>query len=376
MSKSIVRVHPVGSGELHSAGSPRRSSKAGSWLPCVARLLAALAPFSVPNVLEADQLDECFEWYHSSDAGPTRRGHAMTFHMGRGTIVLFGGSESDVLMNDTWEYVPFGLWTNVSPTENNPPAREDHAMAYNEERAVTVLFGGANEDVLNDTWEWDGSTWVDVSPGATTPSARANHAMAAGGGVTILFGGQDEQGTYLGDTWEWDGSAWTLRATSGPLPRAYHSMASPRYGDGGVFLFGGNDGTSDLGDTWLWDGSTWSLISTGGPSPTANSNMAGHSMWPALVVDGTETWLWIRGSWVKQTGPMPSPSRVEAAMAASLQFLVLHGGSGSSGDLSDTWAGYKPLCVPTVSAWGAAVMALLVLTVGSIVLVRRRQAVA
>lgn len=75
-------------------------------------------------------------------------------------------------------------------------------MAYDRARGVTVLFGGfSGSNLLNDTWEWDGTTWAQASP-TTSPTARVLHAMAYDStrGVTVLFGGAD--GGLLGDTWE------------------------------------------------------------------------------------------------------------------------------------------------------------------------------
>ena len=59
-----------------------------------------------------------------------------------------------------------------------PPGRGYHAMAYDAVRQRVVLFGGSNTNtILNDTWEYDGTTWTQRTP-ATSPSARGAHAMA------------------------------------------------------------------------------------------------------------------------------------------------------------------------------------------------------
>jgi len=72
---------------------------------------------------------------------------------------------------------------------NRPPARYAHAMAYDSERGVTVLFGGWDGyDNLSDTWEWDGVDWVQRTPDDEAYS-RHEHAMAYDSvrGVTVLY---------------------------------------------------------------------------------------------------------------------------------------------------------------------------------------------
>ena len=48
-------------------------------------------------------------------------------------------------------------WTNV--TAASGLERAGHAIAYDSQRGITVLFGGFNPSAgyLDDTWEWDGT---------------------------------------------------------------------------------------------------------------------------------------------------------------------------------------------------------------------------
>ena len=74
-------------------------------------------------------------------------------------------------------------------------------MAYDSDRDVVVLFGGqdASGNVLDDTWEWDGTTWLQVfSPGGP-PTPRMDHAMIydAASGNTIMHGGRDGNGNVF-----------------------------------------------------------------------------------------------------------------------------------------------------------------------------------
>jgi PKD repeat protein len=143
-------------------------------------------------------------------------------------------------------------WVLRSPT-NKPPARKHHAIAYDSNRAVVVLFGGHNDSGqwYNDTWEWDGTQWTQKYP-ASKPTARLDHAMAydSNRGVVVLFGGRKIESPWINDeTWEWDGANWTQRSPANkPSPRERPAMAYDS-NRGVVVLFGGYTG-SDNEETW------------------------------------------------------------------------------------------------------------------------------
>ena len=147
------------------------------------------------------------------------------------------------LYDETW------LWNGSDWTlvDTNGPARCAHAMAYDSNRSVVVLFGGADSSGrLGDTWEWNGYTWTKVHSGdpagVLAPTGRTEPGMAfdKDRGVTVLFGGYS--GVNNNDTWEWDGTSWTKRLDSGPSPRAVVGMAYDEQ-EHEVILFGGTDGS-------------------------------------------------------------------------------------------------------------------------------------
>jgi hypothetical protein len=159
--------------------------------------------------------------------------------------MVFDSWRDQMVMYDGWTrlYGPMGGWNTAVVT--NPPYRSDHAMAFDSERGVTVLFGGVafNGPLQADTWEWDGTSWtLRASAG---PSPRKFHAMAYDEVLkkTILFGGEGAAGD-LGDTWAWDGTTWDEMAIAGPSARSGHRMAYDSNRDR-IVLFGG-----PLGSTW------------------------------------------------------------------------------------------------------------------------------
>ncbi len=100
----------------------------------------------------------------------------MTFDAVRRQAVLFGGllsrsPTSSVQLNDTWTW-DGGTWTQQLPA-NNPPRREDAAMAHDSARQMVVLFGSIS---MHDTWTWDGHDWTEQNP-SNGPPAQAWAAM-------------------------------------------------------------------------------------------------------------------------------------------------------------------------------------------------------
>ncbi|MBN2359268.1 MAG: hypothetical protein JXR83_07425, partial [Deltaproteobacteria bacterium] len=187
---------------------------------------------------------------------PPLQYQTMSYDSARARVVLIG----DSLESETWEWDGLS-WTDVKPVSRFlPPTRENHTLVYDAARERTVLFGGWNDIFwleLQDTWVWDGQTWTEMAP-ASSPPAREDHAAAYDStrGRAVLFGGTGSSG-YLQDTWEWDGQNWAnVTPASSPPTRAYHAMAfdSSR---GRTVLFGGNYSGTRLQDTWEWDGQTW-----------------------------------------------------------------------------------------------------------------------
>jgi alpha-tubulin suppressor-like RCC1 family protein len=314
---------------------------------------------------------------------------AMAYDTARGVTVLFGGAGSEGVKGDTWEF-DGTTWVDRTPADPNdsPPPRCFHAMAYDMNRQVTVLFGGHDPNDLYlkaDTWEWDGTTWLDKTPADPndSPHRRCWHAMAYDSArhVTVLSGGFGAKGG-TNDTWEWDGSTWTLRTpTHAPPARCMHAMAYDSY-RGVTVLFGGvcYEGEEYSNETWTWDGTDWTVAATARDNPPGRAALAmcfdsadgathlfGGRRDEGLILECLamltgdpelrraaqaarrdsiiygDTWSWDGTTW----GPwdwQPHPSaRYWHAMAydAAHDVNVLSAGASSARDYSDTW-GYYP----------------------------------
>jgi hypothetical protein len=305
-------------------------------------------------------------WTPVIGGGPLpRQSHAMVYDAFRQKTVVFGGDNGGSCNGETWERETTG-WT-LRASSGPSPRVEGSAMAFDVDRSVAVLFGGASlpASYQADTWEWNGARWTQRM--VAGPSGRYNHAMAydAARHATVLFGGQvnanGNAGSVSGETWLWNGSVWTLWVGAGPSAREGHRMVYDA-GRSVVVLFGGwNPNGTVNGETWEWNGAgsgTWAVRSTSGPAPRAQHDMAYDALHGVTVLFGgnvhdstggpptssnDETWTWNGagvGTWSRRFVSGPSP-RQDHAMAydADRNLMVLYGGyDGITGLCNDqTW---------------------------------------
>jgi len=286
---------------------------------------------------------QVYMWHEMDVGGPSaRHSHAMVYDSARDEVVLFGGLDGDTrdstLYGDTWVWN--GLeWSKV--TDTGPSPRMGHAMVYDSERCVVVLFGGNDGSFLNDTWEWSGTEWKKVSEDG--PSPRSRHAMAydMDRDVVVLFGGIPREPD---DTWEWNGSEWYKVADYGPAGRSRAAMAYDAKREV-VTLFGGRLSSGQaLGDTWTWNGTKWTEVSINDQLARSRHSMVYDTARSVIVAHGVafsgrnEALEWDGTLWTRIDGISP-PRRVYYGLAyhEGLEVLLLFGGWDGSAPLGDTW---------------------------------------
>jgi galactose oxidase-like protein len=283
-----------------------------------------------------------------------RNAHGMVFDTVRRQVVLYGGADASRVREDTWTWNGRN-WRLV--TTDGPGSRTFPAMAFDEARGETVLFGGnrvlfgaGTEEpgpLLDDTWILRGNRWQRVTtPG---PSARAEAAMAHDRRRrrTVLFGGYSmtiEGRVRLGDTWEWDGKRWQMLTADGPQPRNGAALAFDEM-RGKVVLSGGPPAFVEP-ETWEWNGQSWRKSPERSPPGRYNPVMVYHAGLKALVrfggwtgkVRSSDTWIRRGIEWHEFRGRGPSP-RNHSAMAydALRGRAVLFGGHDGEFVFGDTW---------------------------------------
>ncbi|MCA9257158.1 MAG: hypothetical protein KDA33_16035, partial [Phycisphaerales bacterium] len=268
--------------------------------------------------------------------------HTMAYDSLRERVVLFGGLGPNGYSNETYEW-DGATWTLAhagGPTAPSP--RADAAMAFDSIRGVTVLVGGADAFGVNDeTWEWNGATWTLVAsgPGASPGGPRSNHAMAfdANRGVCVVYGGLPA----MLETWEWNGAVWAPVFTPsvvGAGDRVFHAMTyDPSAGR--VLLFGGFDQNGPNADVWSYDGFDWTQLNPPGlwPPPRADAIFVFDTARNVVVMHGgadasglptDDTWELDATtlSWTQTTGLPPPRTFHAAAFDAARCETVLYGG--------------------------------------------------
>ena len=115
--------------------------------------------------------------------------HAMAYDSESKVFVIFGGQARDYapasITNTTWTYnTAAGTWAKMEP-EVRPFTRPPHAMDYDSESDLIVLF-------IGETWTYDYNTnmWEKKDPGSMPKNLNGTRmAYDAESDRMILFGG-------------------------------------------------------------------------------------------------------------------------------------------------------------------------------------------
>ncbi len=250
-------------------------------------------------------------WSQLSVLGPSPRSASVAaYDSVRHVIVLFGGSGPGgvgpaLLFDDTWTW-DGTTWTQQFPA-HKPNPRFDAAMAFDQRRGETVLYGGYGQTETYDaTWTWDGTDWK-LQDAPTTPGARHFFSMAydEAAGVTVLFGGS-LPGQRLNDTWTWDGATWQKQPAPPPVASGWSYLTYDAATKQVVaYVYFGLDNYPVTEYTITWDGTTWTdQTSVHDPSPRVGIAMAYDPESNQVVMfgpaPGSETWIWDGTRWTAE----------------------------------------------------------------------------
>lgn len=229
------------------------------------------AAFLVATAILAGQLAQASsDWYlmQTDLDPPARRSHAMTYEPEYNVVVVFGGYGNGSHLGDTWVLdLETQEWKEMKP-QVAPSPRAATTMVYDPDNEQMILFGGfavGHSIVSNQTWAYNyaNNTWTDLGP-KNAPSERASYGMAYDSKrhLAVLFGGFTEQG-YHNDTWIFDPSenSWQELQINGSAPAARGAMGFVYQADNDVFImFGGFSDQGFFKDTWILDlkTGTWS----------------------------------------------------------------------------------------------------------------------
>lgn len=289
-------------------------------------------------------------WILRSETGPFPRfDHAMCWHAGLQRVVLFGGNNLTDDLNDLWQW-DGAVWTPLGAV-NPPPARRNHAMVYDSVRERLVMFGGRRTSPqlrLGDTWEWFSGEWEQRLAGVPG-DAIEGHAMAfdEARGDTVLFGGRVSNGELSGPTWGLSDQPWLVLRLTGQVPPARYGHVMGYDSVRGVtVLFGGRTSSPPLHhplrDLWEWEGTdTWVQRTTlDGPEGGDGYAWAFDNDRGVFVLFGNnrpETWEWNGTEWTLRKVISP-PARWGPGMTYdSIRRRVVLWGGSIGGWTADLW---------------------------------------
>jgi len=188
----------------------------------------------------------------------------MAYDSDRHVMVLFGGAESctnRAPRNDTWEFDGTD-WRQVV-TANAPPPRYHGGMAFDSNRHVMVLFGGTDSATpYADTWEYNGVDWRQVQPIASPPACSPmSMAFDPLRSRVVARGQRNDAGDGLcpmaQTTWEYDGVTWSQAITPNqPADNTHSNWGTPLVWSSarGKLLYFLDSAI------WTFDGNDWSLL--------------------------------------------------------------------------------------------------------------------
>lgn len=224
--------------------------------------LAAILLFT--PILSSHAASAGWSLEETQNTPPARRSHAMAYDPDNKVVIVFGGYGNGSHWGDTWTLdLENKAWTSMKP-ENSPSARAATTMVHDPIGKRMFLFGGFAEGhsiVSNDTWTYSYATnaWTELRP-KDVPSERASYGMAYDSKrhEIALFGGFTERG-YFDDMWFYDieENSWRELPSAGDIP-------SPRGAMGFVYdirndvyvMFGGFSDRGFFSDTWIFDSKT------------------------------------------------------------------------------------------------------------------------
>ena len=266
------------------------------------------------------------QWRFVTDVGPSGRTFpSMVYDVRRGEVVLFGGNrvlfgteaEFDTFLEDTWT-LNGSTW--IRRSVSGPSPRAEAAVAYDRARGRVVLFGGYRRTAtgtlrLGDTWEWDGSQWVQMSTAGPAPRNGAALAYDERRRTTVIFGGSGASD----ETWEWDGLVWK-RLPTASVPGRFNPAMTYDAGLSMIVRFGGWNGKERVADTWVLGASDWSMLERAGPAARNHSSMTYDRDRHVVVLFGGhdgervfgDTWEWNGTDWTL-VGDYPPQTRINNA---------------------------------------------------------------
>jgi N-acetylneuraminic acid mutarotase len=274
-------------------------------------------------------------------------------------IVWGGWNNSSGCLNDGGRYNPVAdSWTAVAPT-GAPAPRKAHTVVWT--GSEMIIWGGYNGNDLNDGGRYNpvADSWTAV-PTTGAPAARVAHTAVWTGSEMIVWGGDYWYGdsyAYFNDGGRYNPAAnvWmSLSSTGAPTGRSSHTAVwtgREMIVWGGYYYYNGDVYYLSDGGRCNPVANSWKPVATNG-APAARE-------WHTVVWTGSEMIVWggagngysiglndggrfnpAANSWTAVPSADTLAARELHTAVWTGSEMILFGGQGSAGCLSDTWSYY------------------------------------
>lgn len=291
-------------------------------------------------------------WREVSAKGPEVDKPLTAYDVARNQTILLGINKTFGTLMYRWD-VASESWQSVTP-EKLPTCVHEGTLNYQFHNQRLIVVGGvcnAQTSLVEEAWEWDGTTWTPVP---ATPVDRVTSAAAAYDttrqqlvryGGASSFGSLQESYTYVLRDLEWQLS----RITSVPDPRSMpvfrrDPARNTIWVMGGLSEYSYNNNVGYLSDLWRYTGGTWYKINAKGtPAGCVTPLSAFDTDRNVLVVvcNGTEVNEFDGESW-KSVSSEKAPDRRRFSglvYDANLKKIILFGGYDNTLNFrDDTWS--------------------------------------
>jgi N-acetylneuraminic acid mutarotase len=257
-------------------------------------------------------------------------------------------------------------WTKISPQLGSPPGPRMGASAvYDPVAKKMIVFGGIDGTVyMNDLWAYDftSNAWSQlnpISPALPEPRAYQTAVYDPINRRMLVWAGQTAGGFFSDvSVWTLDLSSsvwisWEKLPSSSNVPRRYGSVAVyVPYGNR-IIIFGGFGNTGQRDDTYELDNVNyiWQLLLPRTYIPHARSfhTATYDPFYKRVIIFGGQASGYLDGLWaftpdsskwdsvVTTTSLQPEGRYLASTVTTQDNQIILFGGRTASGDTNDVW---------------------------------------
>jgi len=229
--------------------------------------------YGVPNkgiTCEYSNATKSWQLFNTVGTPTQYAGHTAIYNNSLNTMVIFGGSDGSTQTDELWSLnLMTGVWSKITAAMG-PSPRQLATSVFDHSNNRMIIFGGQEGSLaLNDVWEFDFTLnkWNIISfTRKPAPRWGAISFFDFPNNRMILIGGRDDTSTYFNDVWELDFTlnTWTRLTIAGVPPTARAKMGGIYdYINNRLVIYGG-EFLIPVNDVWELSLTTltWAPITT------------------------------------------------------------------------------------------------------------------